>query len=68
MLQKKHIIFWAVILSVPWTILVVPFVFYQPSYEYDVLGASIFAAIGQVIFAAGIGTLITGFASGYGCK
>jgi hypothetical protein len=66
--QLMYVVVWSISLTVPWTFFMLSFIFYQPSYKYNVLAASFYACAYKTLFGTGIAVLVTGFALGYGCK
>ncbi|XP_033609346.1 nose resistant to fluoxetine protein 6 [Cryptotermes secundus] len=64
--RLMYVLVWSISLTVPWTFFMLSFIFYQPSYKYNVLSASFYACAYKTLFGTGIAVLVTGFALGYG--
>ncbi|PSN51492.1 hypothetical protein C0J52_00736 [Blattella germanica] len=64
--KAKIFLVWAIGLALPSMFLILSFIFFQPSYRYEVLSASLYAAIYKMLFAMGISVLVVGCALGLG--
>ena len=61
-----HFMFWLTALTAVVSIHLMSTVFYQPSYQHDILMASLYACSHRIIMAAATGTILMACALGHG--
>jgi hypothetical protein len=66
--QMGYLVLWFIALTALWSIYLISTVFYQPSYQHDILTSSLYACSHKIIIAAATGTILIVCASGYGGK
>jgi hypothetical protein len=66
--QMLYFVLWFTALTAMCSIFLISMVFYQPSYQQDIIISSLYASSHKIIMAAGTGTILISCASEYGGK